>query len=71
MGMQAIFRMIVAVAMFAGLELRAEKYRSIFNGKNLDGWTVKIKGHPVGKNFKDTFRVEDGVMKVGYAGWQV
>lgn len=69
MGMQAIFRMIVAVAMFAGLELRAEKYRSIFNGKNLDGWTVKIKGHPVGKNFKDTFRVEDGVMKVGYAGY--
>ena len=69
MGMQAIFRMIVAVAMFAGLELRAEKYRSIFNGKNLDGWTVKIKGHPAGKNFKDTFRVEDGVMKVGYAGY--
>jgi len=69
MGMRAIFRMIVAVAMFAGLELRAEKYRSIFNGKNLDGWTVKIKGHPVGKNFKDTFRVEDGVMKVGYAGY--
>ena len=69
MGMQAIFRMILAVAMFAGLELRAEKYRSIFNGKNLDGWTVKIKGHPVGKNFKDTFRVEDGVMKVGYAGY--
>ncbi len=69
MGMQAIFRMIVAVAIFAGLELRAEKYRSIFNGKNLDGWTVKIKGHPAGKNFKDTFRVEDGVMKVGYAGY--
>ena len=69
MGMQAIFRMILAVAMFAGLELRAEKYRSIFNGKNLDGWTVKIKGHPAGKNFKDTFRVEDGVMKVGYAGY--
>ena len=69
MGMQAIFRMIVAVAMFAGLELRAEKYRSIFNGKNLDGWTVKIKGYPAGKNFKDTFRVEDGVMKVGYAGY--
>ena len=69
MGMQAIFRMILAVAMFAGLELRAEKYRSIFNGKNLDGWTVKIKGYPAGKNFKDTFRVEDGVMKVGYAGY--
>ena len=69
MGMQAIFRMILAVAMFAGLELRAEKYRPIFNGKNLDGWTVKIKGHPAGKNFKDTFRVEDGVMKVGYTGY--
>lgn len=39
---------------------------SLFNGKNLDGWTIKIKGQPVGKNYKNTFRVENGVMKVNY-----
>lgn len=39
---------------------------SIFNGKNLDGWTPKIRYHKLGENWNDTFRVEDGVMKVSY-----
>jgi hypothetical protein len=39
---------------------------SLFNGKNLDGWKVKIKGYELGENFGNTFRVEDGVMKVSY-----
>lgn len=39
---------------------------SLFNGKDLDGWTVKVAKHPVGENFADTFRVEDGVIKVAY-----
>lgn len=38
----------------------------LFNGKNLDGWTVKIKGYDLGENFGNTFRVEDGLMKVRY-----
>jgi Domain of Unknown Function (DUF1080) len=38
----------------------------LFNGRNLDGWTVKIAKHPLGDNFGDTFRVEDGVIKVAY-----
>ena len=38
----------------------------LFNGKNLDGWTVKIRGHEPGDNFGDTFRVEEGVLKVSY-----
>lgn len=38
----------------------------LFNGKNLDGWTVKFTGYPVNENFKDTFRVEDGLLKVSY-----
>ncbi|HEC02986.1 MAG TPA: DUF1080 domain-containing protein [Phycisphaerales bacterium] len=38
----------------------------LFNGKNLDGWKVKITGYELGDNFGDTFRVEDGVMKVCY-----
>jgi hypothetical protein len=41
-------------------------WESIFNGKNLDGWTPKIRYHELGENWNDTFRVEDGVMKVSY-----
>lgn len=38
----------------------------LFNGKNLDGWTPKITGYELGDNHADTFRVADGVLKVGY-----
>jgi hypothetical protein len=40
----------------------------LFNGRNLDGWTVKIAGHPLGENAFNTFRVEDGILKVSYDG---
>lgn len=38
----------------------------LFNGKDLEGWTVKICGHPIGENFGNTFRVEDGILKCEY-----
>ncbi len=43
-----------------------DKWIPIFNGKNLKNWTVKISGHEVGDNYKNTFRVEDGMLKVSY-----
>lgn len=42
----------------------------LFNGKDLSGWTPKIAGHPVGHNFANTFRVEDGILKVAYDGYE-
>ena len=42
----------------------------LFNGKNLDGWTPKIRGYEVGENFGNTFRVEDGVIKVSYDAYE-
>jgi hypothetical protein len=39
---------------------------SLFNGKNLDGWSPKIKGYDFGVNFGNTFRVVDGVIRVSY-----
>ncbi len=42
------------------------KWISLFNGKNLDGWKVKITGYELGEDYGDTFGVEDGVMKVCY-----
>jgi hypothetical protein len=38
----------------------------LFNGTNLDGWTVKITGHEPGDNFGETFRVQDGKLTVSY-----
>ncbi len=45
---------------------KTEAWQSLFNGKDLAGWTPKILGHELGQNFGDTFRVEDGVIKVAY-----
>src|SRR5689334_16379057 len=39
---------------------------SLFNGKDLNDWIVKIYHHEVGDNFGNTFRVEDGMIKVRY-----
>ncbi len=47
-------------------ESTAGEWIPLFNGKSLDGWTPKIKGFELGDNFGDTFRVEDGVIKVSY-----
>lgn len=47
----------------------AHEWVSLFNGKDLAGWTVKITGHPLGTNFANTFRVENGIMKVSYDGY--
>jgi len=38
----------------------------LFNGKDLSGWDIKMTGYPLNENYNNTFRVEDGVMKVSY-----
>ncbi|HEY4653325.1 MAG TPA: DUF1080 domain-containing protein [Cyclobacteriaceae bacterium] len=38
----------------------------LFNGRDLNDWIVKIHHHDAGTNFGNTFRVEDGVIKVRY-----
>ena len=43
------------------------KWISIFNGKNLDGWTPKVTGYNAGENPLNGFRVEDGILKVDYS----
>lgn len=49
---------------------RSEDWIPLFNGKNLDGWTPKITGYELGTNFADTFRVKNGVLQVGYEGYE-
>jgi hypothetical protein len=42
-------------------------WKSLFNGKDLEGWIVKTKGLPAGENPWNLFRVEDGLLTVSYA----
>lgn len=68
----SIFAVILAVSFALVAPAAAEdavpkgEWIPLFNGKNLDGWTPKITGYELGENFGNTFRVEDGVLKVAY-----
>ncbi len=50
----------------AGFASAEEGWINLFNGKNLDGWTVKVTGYKVGENPGNLFRVEDGLLTVSY-----
>jgi Domain of Unknown Function (DUF1080) len=58
---------LVALPLLAQSKKAAvENWEPLFNGKNLDGWVVKLAHHETGDNFADTFRVENGVIRVAY-----
>ncbi len=60
---------LLAVAILAGCGPQKPKegeWIQLFNGKDLDGWTPKVRGFEAGVNYKNTFRVEDGLLKVRY-----
>ncbi|WP_262919996.1 3-keto-disaccharide hydrolase [Niabella hibiscisoli] len=44
----------------------ADEWTTLFNGKDLKDWFVKIHHFEVGDNYAQTFRVEDGIIKVRY-----
>jgi len=48
----------------------SDGWRSLFNGQDMDGWRIKIAKHDLDENFANTFRVEDGLMKVRYDGYE-
>ncbi|MFB0909170.1 MAG: DUF1080 domain-containing protein, partial [Spirosomataceae bacterium] len=43
-----------------------QDWKQLFNGKNLDGWDIKIAGQPLNDNYKNTFRVEDDMIRIVY-----
>jgi Domain of Unknown Function (DUF1080) len=43
-----------------------QQWIPLFNGKDINDWFVKIHHHAVNTNFGNTFRVEDGMIKVRY-----
>ncbi|SMO91151.1 3-keto-disaccharide hydrolase [Fodinibius sediminis] len=74
-----ILGFLLCSAIFAGALVPAEEnsaasdssgeWITLFNGKNLDGWTPKFTGYETGVNYNNTFRVEDGLLTVSYSEW--
>jgi hypothetical protein len=45
------------------------QWLQLFNGRDLSDWTIKFAKHDLGENFRNTFRVEDGLLKIRYDQW--
>ncbi len=60
-----LFALFLTINTYAQINYDGE-WQQLFNGKDLTGWDIKIKGHELNENYGNTFRVENGVMKVAY-----
>ncbi|MDR2275429.1 MAG: DUF1080 domain-containing protein [Sphingobacterium sp.] len=61
--------LLLSTSVFGNSQDKKPKPIQLFNGKDLKNWTPKIRNHKVGDNYKNTFRVEDGLLKVRYDGY--
>jgi hypothetical protein len=57
---------LFTAAAFAQDDPNRKDWIQLFNGRNLDDWVTKIAGYPLGENYANTFRTENGVLKVSY-----
>ena len=64
--------LVLGVCLMMGMSHYFKKndgWIDLFNGKNLDGWIVKIAKHETGENYGETFRVRDGELQVSYENY--
>lgn len=47
-----------------------ENWIQLFNGKDLKSWQPKFTGYQLGVNYKNTFRIEDGLLCISYDNWK-
>jgi len=64
-----MLRLLTAFLLLPSAMLHAADWQPLFNGKDLSGWTPKIRYHELGDNFANTFRVENGLLSVRYDGY--
>jgi len=65
------FKLALILLFIINYHANAQKgWINLFNGKDLKDWNVKIAKHDYKDNYANTFRVENGLMKVSYDGYQ-
>jgi hypothetical protein len=68
-GHQIFVFVILFVALsttFSYAQKNKKDWIQLFNGKDIKDWIVKVHHHDVNVNFGNTFRVEDGMIRVKY-----
>lgn len=60
--------MLLLISCSSKKQSGSQDWIQLFNGKDLNDWSIKIKGYELNNNFMNIFRVEDGIMKVRYEG---
>jgi hypothetical protein len=50
-------------------QLGSGDWQNLLMADSLEGWTVKIRGHQAGDNYRDSFQVDNGVLRVSYQGY--
>jgi hypothetical protein len=61
--------LLISVAAAQPKAPKSSDWISLFNGKDLTGWDIKIAGYVLNDNYKNTFVAEDGMMRVKYDGY--
>lgn len=64
--MKKILVFIFCLVSLQSFAQKSPKWKQLFNGRNLKGWTPKITGYDLGDNFGNTFQVKDGKIVVSY-----
>lgn len=62
---------LVSVPVFGQPGPGKKEWKSLFNGRDINNWVAKINHHEVGENYGNTFRAEDGIIKVRYDKYDV
>ena len=65
------FILLCSMTVFSQRKADKKDWKSLFNGKDINNWIPKINHHEVGENYGNTFRVEDGIVKVRYDQYDV
>jgi Domain of Unknown Function (DUF1080) len=62
----ALLLLLFVPALVSAADPEKKEWVSLFDGKSLTGWVPKITGYDAGVNFGETYRVENGILKVSY-----
>lgn len=61
-----IIFLLIGTQVFGQINAPKKDWQKLFNGKNLDGWDIKIRGYDLNDNFGNTFSVKKGKIVVNY-----
>ncbi len=68
---QILIRYVLLVFFISGCSNKPDiKWKPIFNGENLDGWIVKFAGEDTNDSYLNTFRIDEGILKVDYSEYK-